>query len=249
MKTELVLALFLALAAAGCHTASEARYAPADFNTGRAGKKHFPGPQLSEASVLGLKSAPVTDAEIASILDKTRSLKIAPGSSILLVESGSPQPDAPMTEELSRHFRVVSHTGVPSELTGDEKDGEAAKALRLAAAHSGSDTVLVYWGQLEMRKNDLPTEIVSWVPVVDFMVPDQYQRVRMSLRVAVLDVRTGQAAVFRTAPIENDLVSTRYAREHNTQWPLDRMRRKLYQTAVADLLRGYTESAATSVRG
>lgn len=92
-----------------------------------------------------------------------------------------------------------------------------------------------------MRKNDLPTEIVSWVPVVDFMVPDQYQRVRMSLRVAVLDVRTGQAAVFRTAPIEEDLVSTRYARKHNTQWPLERIRRKVFEAAVADLLRGYVE--------
>jgi hypothetical protein len=248
MKYAFFVGFIAAVVLTGCEGPSSG-YRSADFSGNKTYNKHHgTGPQLSEVEVLGIKgSAAVTDADIEKILHETRTFKVPENSSLLVVQSGSPHPDSLMVDELSRHFRVVPHTGVPSEVLNSDEGADLSKTLRLAAAHSTADTVLVYWGNLELKRNDLPTGIVSWVPVVDFMVPDEYQKVRMSLKIALLDVRTGNWTTFRTEPIEEDLVSTRYAREHNANWPLNIVKKKLYESAVRELVRGYL--AGISVNG
>jgi hypothetical protein len=188
--------LFLLLI--GCGT--QGNYRSTDFSGDRVYKKGSePSPQLSENEVLDLKpSDSVTDEDIRRILDQTRSFQLKSGSRLLLVQSGAIHPDKAMVEELSPHFTVVPHTGVPSDLRQEDFESAVSKALRLAAAHSNAETILVYWGHLEMKRNDLVTSIVSWVPVIDFTVPDEYQKVRMFLKVALIDVRTGQWATFQT---------------------------------------------------
>ena len=132
----------------------------------------------------------------------------------------------------------MPHTGVPNELRSDPDD-DISKTLRLAAAHSKAETLLVYWGHLEMMRDDLPTSLVSWVPVVDFTVPDEYQRVRMHLKAALIDVRSGNWATFRTEPIESDALTTRFAREHEQKWPIQNTKQRLYKNSVEKILKAY----------
>lgn len=232
-------ALLTAAVWAVCGCTSNHDFKAADFS-GKVYKKGGPGPQLKENEVLGLNpSGKVTDEDIRRILDETRTLQIRAGGSLMLVQSGARHPDAAMVEQLAQHFIVVPYTGVPSELSSEENSESISKALRLAAAHSKADTILVFWGTLEMKRNDLPTGIVSWVPVVDFVVPDEYQKTRMYLKVALIDVRSGQWATFRTEPIEEEGLTTRYAREHDQKWPLHSLRERLYQASVRKLMDGY----------
>jgi hypothetical protein len=198
--------------------------------------------QLNENDVLGLAdSGKVTDKDIQRVLDETRTFRLQRGSTILLVQSGEPAPDAAMVEQLSKYFQVVPGSGLRSDITKDAGEVTLSKALRLSAAHSKAETILVFWGNLELKRNDLPTGIVSWVPVVDFMVPDEYHKMRMSLKVALLDVRTGQWATFRTEPIEQQALSTRYARAHDEKWPLESTKNRVYKNAVRKLVEQYGE--------
>jgi hypothetical protein len=237
MKKLIVVVGIGCLALAGC--ASQNNFRAADFSGDKIYKKGASaGPQLRENEVLGLQNGgEVSDADIRRVLDETRSLHVKSGSKLLLVQSGAAHPDNAMVQELSRHFIVVPHTGVPSELNQD--DGALSKTLRLAAAHGHAETILVYWGNLEMKRNDLPTSLVSWVPVIDFAVPDEHQHVRMFLKVALIDVRTGQWATFRTEAIEEEALTTRYAREREKRWSLDRTKQRLYEIAVRKLADGY----------
>jgi hypothetical protein len=213
-------------------------YKSADFSGNKVYKKGYVGPQLKENDVLGLKASDkITDREISRILDETRTLSLKHASTVLVVQSGARHPDKEMSDALSPDFTVIPYTGVPSELCS--KNEEVSKALRLAAAHSKAETILVYWGQLELKRDEMPTGIVSWVPVVDFMVPDEYQKMRMSLKVALIDVRTGQWATFRTEPIEDEMLTTRYAREHEQKWPMQGVKQRLYQASVRQLMDGY----------
>ncbi|HEV8542589.1 MAG TPA: hypothetical protein VGR78_09370 [Verrucomicrobiae bacterium] len=213
-------------------------YKSADFSGNKVYKKGHVGPQLKENDVLGLRATDkVTDREISRVLDETRTISLRRGSTVLVVQSGARHPDKEMSDALSADFTIIPYSGVPSELCSEDED--VSKALRLAAAHSKAETILVYWGHLELKRDEMPTGIVSWVPVVDFMVPDEYQKMRMYLKIALIDVRTGQWATFRTEPIEDQTLTTRYAREHEQKWPMQGVKQRLYQASVRQLMDGY----------
>ena len=237
MRIDLIACAAAALFLLGCET--NVNFRSANFSGDKVYKKGPLPPQLSENEVLGIKeSARLTNDDINRILDESSSVQIKEGSTILLVQSGAPHPDKEMVDELSKRFVVVPHSGVPNEIRSNPND-DISKSLRLAAAHSKAETLLVFWGHLEMKRDDLPTSLVSWVPVIDFAVPDEYQRVRMHLKVALVDVRSGNWATFRTEPIESDALTTRYAREHEQKWPLQNTKQRLYKSSVQKLLEGY----------
>jgi hypothetical protein len=223
---------------AACGTTPE--YRTADLSSDQTYKKKGKSsPQLAENEVLGLQAhGSASDSDIRRILDETRSFNLREQSNVLLVQSGAHHPDNEMIQALSKHFTVVPNSGIPSDLRAEE-EGDVSKALRLAAAHAKAETIIVYWGKVEMKRDDLPTGLVSWVPVVDFIVPDEYQKVRMHIKVALIDVRTGQWATFRTEPIEDQMLTTRYAREKAPNWPLKSIKERMYQSSVRKLLDGY----------
>lgn len=238
-----IFPVFLAaglLTLGGC--ASKRDYKTADFSGERVYRHGGDAPQLRENEVLGLKDGSATDEDIRRVLDETRSVRVPAGSKVLLVQSGAGHPDSAMIRELSKHLSVVPHTGVPGEVRAD--DGDAGKALRLAAARANAETLIVYWGKLELFRDDLPTSIVSWVPVVDFAVPDEYQKARLQLTVAVIDVRTGKWATFRTEPVEADALTTRYARERSPKHSFQGAKERLYRAAVQKLTDGYISAQA-----
>lgn len=241
MKSQWFPAVICSLVLAGC--ASNDTYRRADFAGDKVYKKGPFLPQLNENEVLGLSGAEkISDEEIQRVLDESRLVRLKPGSNVLLVQSGVPHPDAAMVRELSREFTVIPYTGVPSELRPGEDGAALAKSLRLAAAHNHAESILVYWGNLEMKRNEMPTSIVSWVPVVDFTVPDEIQKVRMYLKVALIDVRTGSWATFRTEAVEDEALTTRYARERDQKWSLDRTKKRLYESAAKKIAAGFMAS-------
>ena len=214
-------------------------YRSADLTSERAYKKGKLSPQLKENEVLGLASSnQISDQDIERILDETRAFVLKEHSTLLLVQSGAHHPDGEMLNQISKHFSVIPNSGVPGDLRSEDV-GDISKALRLAAAHAGAETILVYWGNIEMKRDDLPTGIVSWVPVVDFMVPDEYQKVRLHLKVALINVRTGQWATFRTEALEEENLTTRYAREKAPNWPLHAIKTRAYEACVRKLMDGY----------
>src|SRR5258708_33159398 len=71
--------------------------------------------ELSEYDVLGIPRGEVTsEADIQRAIESAKPVKLRPGSSILLIQSGALFPDGPMVTELNKHFRVVPFSGVPT---------------------------------------------------------------------------------------------------------------------------------------
>src|SRR5438552_1965109 len=148
--------------------------------------------ELSEFDVLGITRGEVTsEEEIGRALDNAKRVKLRPGSSILLIQSGAMFPDGPMVTELGKHFTVVPFSGVPPMRKTDNSvqtesfDPEGySKSLRLTAARGGNEFIVCYWGILESGSEKLATKTVSWVPVVNWIVPDEKQRMRIRLKVA-----------------------------------------------------------------
>jgi hypothetical protein len=208
--------------------------------------------ELSEFDVLGIARGQTTsETEIAQALDSSKRVKLSPGSSILLIQSGAAFPDAPMVAELSKHFRVVPFSGLPSCPTPTPAAGwhsrEAepqsyAKSLRLAAARGGNDMILCYWGILESDKENLPTQTVSWVPGVNWLVPDEEQHKRIRLKLALIDVRSGNWTVFSPAAFEDGRLNRSPRRAVADQKLVESLKQKAYETGVKELVRLYASN-------
>lgn len=204
--------------------------------------------ELSEFDVLGIPRGEFTsEADIQRAIEASKPVKLHPGSSILLIQSGALFPDGPMTTELSKHFRVVPFSGLPSvrrmgsgALQTESPDPESySKSLRLTAARGGTDFIVCYWGMLESESDHLATRTVSWVPFVNWVMPDQKQRIRIQLKVALVDVRSGNWSVFSPKPFEDARVSTSPRRGAVDQQQVERLKKLAYEASVAELVQAY----------
>jgi hypothetical protein len=210
--------------------------------------------ELSEFDVLGIaRGVATSDTEIERTLAAAKRVRLQPGSSILLIQSGAAFPDGPMVSELEKHFRVVPFSGLPPlspwKRTGEFERSETegfSRSLRLAAARGGNDTILCYWGILESENAKLMTKTVSWVPLVNWVVPDEREHMRIRIKMALVDVRTGDWAVLSSTPAEDSKISRSPRRNVADQKLVEELKRQAYAAGVKELLRQYSEIAAAN---
>ena len=162
-----------------------------DSRYGRQSDNPFYRGELSEFDVIGIEtSGNVTEEQIQRALATRSDINIRKGTSIMLVQSGALMPDDQMTQGMERYYKVSVFSGVPTESHEEEV---YSKKLRLAAARAGCEYIPCYWGLLETAKEKLGIKTVSWVPIVGSVLPDEKQKMRIRLKVAVVDVRLGSS--------------------------------------------------------
>jgi hypothetical protein len=164
--------------------------------------------ELSELDVLGVpKSQTVRESDIQKALAERQAISVPKGSSIIVIQSGAISPDEPMLNEISKHFKAIPFSGVP---TGE---GDSySKRLRLSAANGGYTHILCYWGAVETAQEDKTTKKISWVPILGPHIPDETQRMRIRLRAALIDVGTGKWSMITPEPIDDSAISSQVSR-------------------------------------
>jgi len=204
--------------------------------------------ELSENDVLGIARSEFTsEADIRRALEAAKPVKLQPGSSILLIQSGALLPDGEMVTRLSRHYRVVPFSGVPTvrrlgsgAVQTESLDPEMySKTLRLTAARGGTDFIVCYWGMLESESDRLPTKTVSWIPIVNWFTPDEKQHMRIQLKVALVDVRSGNWSVFSPKPFADARITTSPRRGPADQKQVERLKKLAYEASVNELSQAY----------
>jgi hypothetical protein len=205
--------------------------------------------ELSEFDVLGITPGAIaSENEIRRALDNAKRVKLHSDSSVLLIQSGAAFPDGGMVTELSKNFQVVPFSGIPSaKVEPTQIDGlrteSYSRQLRLAAAKGGNDTIICYWGILESETEKLATKTVSWMPVVNWVLPDARQHMRIRLKVALIDVRTGNWSVFSPKPFEESNISRSPRRAAVDQIQVERLKSEAYTASAKNLVRLYSDVA------
>ena len=238
-----VTALGLALLAlAACETRS---ISDSGYHAGPGGyARHNPfyKGELSELDVIGVDhSQKITDADIQKAFETKQPMALRKGSSILLVQSGAMFPDEGMVKALEKYYTVAVFSGVPEQTrsNGGPDVSPYVMTLRLAAAKGGYEKIVAYWGILESAREGLGTKAVSWVPIIGGAVPDENQRMRIRLKVAVIDVKSGQWEMFVPDSLDDESLSAHYSREASDQTQVALLKTKAYQLASEDLVKRY----------
>jgi hypothetical protein len=241
MRKFTLLALLIPIVLSGCTTqrsVSNSGYYPGGYN-GRGGDNPLYKGELSEFDVLGIDPGKeIMEQDITTAASgKTERLSLRKGEPLLLIQSGSMIPEQEMTENMGKYFPVSVFTGVPMQ--GKNADASYAKALRFAAAKAGIDKILVYWGMLETETNDLATKNVSWVPILGWAIPDQTQVIRIRIKVALVDVKSGQWEIFVPKVFEDTTNSAYLDRKQSNQQQVAQLKSKVYQAAVESIIARY----------
>jgi hypothetical protein len=252
MTTRYWLIIGLAgLCAAGC--ASQRRSISNSGFTGESrGGTHRPasehaGPfgyrgEVNEFDLLGVDLNEFrTEEEIQSALRDVDGLVLSSGAMVMLIQSGAMFPDAEMVQAMEKHFQVVPFSGVPpAGMRGDTADGNRpryARTFRWAAARAGAEYIVCYWGMLESMREDLHTKSISWVPVVGWVIPDEDQAMRLRLKLAVIDVATGEwTLIVPESPVDRHGWSNRYSRARSDQKQVQSLKEEAYKQGVDRLL-------------
>lgn len=229
------LLMVAVMAAAGCATRSISNSGYQDGRSGTAYKG-----ELSEFDVLAVnRDNAVSEEEIQKAIKHSAPVRVTKGSPVLVIQSGAAYPDAPMLKALNQHFLVTPFSGIPEARRSvgfQERDSTTyARSLRLVAARTGAEAILCYWGVLESGRENLETKAVSWVPIAGWFVPDEVQQMRIRLKVAIIDVRTGNWSIHSPEAFKNSSWSNNYRRASSDQKQVETLKAQAYVAVVHDL--------------
>ena len=241
MKTILGLVMLAAAALlSGCaHTRSISNSGYNEdanhYYSGRNDQSHYRG-ELNEFDVLGIEAGNnATDEQIVRTLDSSTRVSMRKGSSVLLIQSGAMQPDKPMITAMEKQFVIVPFSGQP----GAKSAAGYSRSLRLAAAQAGCESVICYWGTLESASKGNDTKAVSWVPIAGWVLPDESQQMRIHLKVALVDVRSGRWTMLSSQAFDDRSHSSRLNREASDQKLVDKLKQLAYASAAEDVVKIY----------
>ena len=193
--------------------------------------------ELNENDVLGIESTTIpTDKEIAKELASAKLPYIPLGGTVMVVQSGAMIPDTDMLEALDIYYNVAVYSGTPDS----SPHKNYARSLRLAAARAGCDLIMVYWGLLETAQTSYSSKAISWVPIIGSAIPDESQQMRIRLKVALIDTKTGNWDSFVPTAFEDSASSSRHSRKTVDQRQVDILKTKAYRTAVNELVKRYS---------
>ena len=200
------------------------------------GNRYYRG-ELNEVDVLGASAKQeISEADILKALATARSVHVHPGDSLLVIQSGAIAPDSAMVDALTRlGYHVQGFSGVPP---ADNERASYSRNLRLAAAQGGLTHILCYWGTLESTKEGQASKTVSWIPIAGSFVPDETQRMRISVRAALVDVASGHWSIISAKSSENTAFSPAVLRESFDQKQVEKLKAEGYASLADNLGRG-----------
>ena len=237
--------LLLSLAGCGTRSISDSGYRGGYWG-GRSDDNRLYRGELSEFDVLGIeRGRAIAEGQIQESLGARERPALTRGASIMLIQSGAMFPDEPMVQALEARYAVGQFSGIPEERPQVASatpvvPASYAMALRLAAARGGYDEIIAYWGVLETAQEGLGTKVVSWVPIVGNLIPDETQRMRIRLKFAVIDVKTGQWDLYAPEPLEDDSISASLNRASSDQGQVALLKEAGYKAAAAGLFTRYS---------
>jgi len=156
----------------------------------------------------------------------------------MLIQSGAMIPDEDMVKGMEKYYSVSVFTGVPTE--GGTRETLTPKRCGLRCKGwtrkiGGVLGVTRNWARRLGNQGCVVDTIIGGA------IPDQTQRMRIRMKVAIVDVKSGQWDMFSPSPFEDTDASGRYSRVSSDQAQVAILKNKAYNATVDDVIKRFSK--------
>ncbi len=209
------LCVLCALLACGCQTTRSISHYQYGYNPSYQG-------ELSEVEF-------VKDVSTSAPIDADAPVRIAKGERVIVMQSGQIRPDASFLSCFDGRCDLVAMSGVPS------RHAVGGPSLREAAKAGGIDKIVAYWGSIETSIQPKDTKAVSWVPIAGWYIPDESQKMRVSVSAIVSDVPSGRWSAVAAVSDETEVSHSMMTARTKDSQQVEKLKSQAYQRLVQKL--------------
>ena len=189
--------------------------------------------EIAEADLLGIPAgSSITDDTIrATLAGSSRApMRLRQSDHVLLIQSGSIQPDGALSQAFQKHVRISPYSGLPQGVKDSSSPNARPdpRALRLTAARAGANKIVCVWGVLESAHDSTGLDSITWLPVVGEFIPGKRTVTRLTLKGMVMDTASGSWHSYRTDPIIEKRVTAGITEEFQISKQIDHMKSEAY---------------------
>jgi hypothetical protein len=172
----------------------------------------------------------IKDVSTGDINDSPTSIHISLGEKIIVMQSGQIRPDEAFLSVLSR-YNVIPMSGIPS------KHAVGGASLREAANAGGISKIIVYWGNIETSVQPMGTKAVSWIPIAGYYIPDQSQKMRISISAIISDVASGRWTAFTAVSSETTVSHSMMTSNAKDSQQVEQLKSEAYRRLAEQITR------------
>jgi hypothetical protein len=161
----------------------------------------------------------------------TEPINISSGERVMVMQSGQLYPDASLLVNLEPNCNIIPMSGIPN------KDSVPDITLLDAAKAGGVTKIIAYWGNIETSIKPKESKAVSWIPIAGYYVPDENQRMRVSVSAIVSDVSTGRWFNFTAHSSETEISHSNYTAYRKDGEHVEKLKAEAYGRLVQKLVK------------
>ena len=203
--------------------------------------------QLTDKDVFGNEATlNVSEEDIQNAL-KGKGPFVPLRSSVILVQSGSQAPEAAMQQEMAKYYTVSTFSGISDKQkktvcnkdTANAENMNYMQALRYIAAKGKQQAILVYWGELETGRFNSETKEFIWSEYKNEKVAGTGIVLRYLLKFALVDVATGEWAMYSPENYEHSEPLPVAGTADITEQQIMQLKKTTYERAVSNFVNRY----------
>jgi len=215
--------------------------------------------QLTEQEVLDTDfDYPITEEHIQHSIKRAqnKSFNLERGAKVILVQSGRQVPDSAMQEAMMKYYQVSVYSGISSNKnrpkTARKNDQNNSsedvvkqkymKVLRLIAANSKQDKIIVYWGNLELGYFNDDNKVTVWRSYAGGKIDASVKYLRYLIRFAIVDVKTGMWVMYSPTNKQNEFVKYGFNALENNILQINKIKEEAYRFAVYNLFNQFRKN-------
>lgn len=148
---------------------------------------------------------------------------------VLVMQSGQLYPDASFLVHLDPKCSVIPMSGIP------DKSPTTGTPLIDAAKAGGVAKIVAYWGNIETTHQPMDSKAISWIPIAGYYVPDENQKMRVSISAIVSDVSSGRWFNYTAHSSETEILHSSHTARAKDSEQVEKLKAEAYENLVQQL--------------
>ena len=156
-------------------------------------------------------------------------ISVSDGERVMVMQSGQLYPDASFLVHLTTKCDVIPMSGIP------DKNQVTSPTLIDAAKAGGVTKIVAYWGNIETTIKPKDSKAISWIPIAGYYVPDEDQKMRVSISAIVSDVSSGRWFNFTAHSSETKISHSSYTARAKDSEQVEKLKAEAYERLIQKL--------------